>query len=57
MRVVAIPSNLVHRSGLGHAIAEDSASVRQMAAVAQLLSRKADGERRYLARLEGKTLP
>lgn len=53
MGIVAIPSNLVRRSGHAAAVAEDHSSLRQMSAVAQLLSRKVEGERKYLARLEG----
>jgi hypothetical protein len=36
---------------------QDSASIRQMQAVAQLLTRKVDNEQKYLERLEGEDPP
>lgn len=44
---------MVGRPHIAAAIADDIAVVRQIAAVAQLVTRKLQSEKRYLARLEG----
>lgn len=44
---------LLRRPALAARFAEDSAVVRQTAAVSQLVARKLQNERKYLARLEG----
>lgn len=57
MAVAEVLRNLVRRPELTAGMISDRASIKQIAAVSQILSRKVDNERKYLARLEGRLPP
>ena len=49
--------HMVDRPDIAEVVADDVAVVKQIIAVSQLVARKLQSEKRYLARLEGQPQP